>query len=142
VTVEASIGIVMGPGGFADADAILKSADIALYRAKGDGRGTYRFFEAEMDALAQANRLLETDLRRALKNGEFRVLYQPVFNMQSKEISGVKHCCDGSIQFGECFCRRSSWRLPRRKADRFYWRRVLRQACAQAVNAAAVDGFP
>jgi len=135
VTVEASIGIVMGPGGFADADAILKSADIALYRAKGDGRGTYRFFEAEMDALAQANRLLETDLRRALKNGEFRVLYQPVFNMQSKEISGVeallrwKHPVRGMLLPEEFLAIAEEKGLIVSIGE---W--VLRQACAQAVN--------
>jgi EAL domain-containing protein (putative c-di-GMP-specific phosphodiesterase class I) len=56
----------------------LKKADLALYRAKEDGRGTYRFFETGMDARAQARRLLELDLRAALKRGEFEVYYQPI----------------------------------------------------------------
>ena len=53
------------------ADQLLKYADLALYRAKAEGRGTYRFFEPEMDARMQARRALEVDLRHALADGEF-----------------------------------------------------------------------
>jgi predicted signal transduction protein with EAL and GGDEF domain len=65
----------------------LKNADMALYRAKADGRGTYRFFEAGMDARAQARRLLELDLRAALSRGEFEVYYQPIHDLKSDHIS-------------------------------------------------------
>ena len=54
-------------------DTLIKNADLALYRAKADGGGAYRFFEAEMDARMQARRVIELDLRKAIKNGEFEV---------------------------------------------------------------------
>jgi len=63
---------------------------MALYRAKGDGRGTYCFFEQEMDARMQARRGLEGDLRKALPNAEFELYYQPVVNLTSNEISGLE----------------------------------------------------
>ena len=64
VLVGASIGIAFGPGDGDDADKLLKNADMALYRAKADGKAAFRFFEAEMDARAQARRRLEMDLRQ------------------------------------------------------------------------------
>jgi predicted signal transduction protein with EAL and GGDEF domain len=72
------------------ADQLLKSADLALYRAKGDGRGLYRFFEAGMDARMQARRALERDLRRALISGEFELHYQPAVNLATTKISGFE----------------------------------------------------
>jgi len=64
----------------------LKNADLALYRAKADGRGTYRFFETGMDARAQARRMLELDLRLAVQRNEFEVHYQPIRDIASEEI--------------------------------------------------------
>jgi diguanylate cyclase (GGDEF)-like protein len=87
VIIGASIGIALVPGDGTDRDQILKNADLALYRAKADGRGRYRFFELQMDALMQARRLLETDLHKALAGGEFRVFYQPLVNLSSGDIS-------------------------------------------------------
>ena len=63
---------------------------MALYRAKGDGRGTYRFFESEMDTLLQARRALELDLRKALVNGEFELYYQPLVNLERKRSPGFE----------------------------------------------------
>jgi EAL domain-containing protein (putative c-di-GMP-specific phosphodiesterase class I) len=63
---------------------------MALYRAKGDGRATYRFFEPEMDAWIHARRALELDLRRALPNDEFEVHYQPLVNLKTNRISGFE----------------------------------------------------
>ena len=60
---------------------------MALYRAKGDGRGTFRFFEAEMDAQMQARRTLEQDLRKALVAGELELHFQPVIHIASDKIS-------------------------------------------------------
>ena len=73
-SIGASIGIAVAPDDGTEADQLLKNADLALYRAKSDGRGTYRFFEPEMDARMQARRALELDLRKALVDGEFELL--------------------------------------------------------------------
>jgi diguanylate cyclase (GGDEF)-like protein len=90
VNVGVSIGIAVATGE-ADAPAtLLKNADLALYRAKADGRGTWRFFELEMDASMQARRLLELDLRRAVAEGQFEVHYQPVLDAQTRRITGFE----------------------------------------------------
>jgi diguanylate cyclase (GGDEF)-like protein/PAS domain S-box-containing protein len=86
VIVGASIGISLSPEDSSDPDQLLKNADMALYRAKADGRGIYRFFEAAMDARAQARRLLELDLRAALVRNEFEVYYQPIHNLKADQI--------------------------------------------------------
>jgi diguanylate cyclase (GGDEF)-like protein len=90
VVIGVSIGIAIAPTDATDADQLLKSADMALYRAKTDGRGSYRFFEAEMDRLLQARRALELDLRKALVKGEFELYYQPLVNLEKEEISGFE----------------------------------------------------
>jgi diguanylate cyclase (GGDEF)-like protein/PAS domain S-box-containing protein len=86
LVIGVSIGISLAPEDGDNPDALLKNADLALYRAKADGRGTYRFFEAGMDARAQARRLLELDLRLALQRNEFEVHYQPIRDIASDEI--------------------------------------------------------
>jgi diguanylate cyclase (GGDEF)-like protein len=78
LVIGVSIGISLAPEDGKNPDELLKKADLALYRAKEDGRGTYRFFETGMDARAQARRLLELDLRAALRREEFEVYYQPI----------------------------------------------------------------
>ncbi len=85
VEIGASIGIAMTPG--ASADTLLKNADMALYRAKADGRGTFCFFRDEMAHIVEARRILELDLRRAIANEEFELFYQPLVNLQSGRIS-------------------------------------------------------
>jgi EAL domain-containing protein (putative c-di-GMP-specific phosphodiesterase class I) len=69
---------------------LLRNADLALYRAKSDGRGTFRFFEPAMDLQMQTRRVMEQDLRKALPSGEFELHYQPVVNLASNEISGLE----------------------------------------------------
>src|SRR5882724_13048130 len=76
--IGASIGISVGPGDGMSPDKLLRNADLALYRAKGDGRGTFRFFEPVMDLQMQTRRVMEQDLRKALPAGEFELYYQPV----------------------------------------------------------------
>jgi diguanylate cyclase (GGDEF)-like protein/PAS domain S-box-containing protein len=83
IVIGTSIGISVAPGDGLDPDLLLKSAELALYRAKEDGRGTYRFFETGMDARAQARRLLELDMRAALLRNEFEVYYQPIYNLET-----------------------------------------------------------
>jgi len=88
--IGASIGIAVGPGDGTSSDKLLRNADLALYRAKGDGRGTLRFFEAAMDQQMQSRRIMELDLRKALPAGEFELHYQPVVNLARNEISGFE----------------------------------------------------
>ncbi|MCP3477206.1 EAL domain-containing protein [Bradyrhizobium sp. CCGUVB1N3] len=78
IIIGVSIGISLSPQDGSNPDELLKNADLALYRAKADGRGTYRFFETGMDARAQARRLLEMDMRAALGRREFELHYQPI----------------------------------------------------------------
>ena len=88
--IGVSIGVAVGPTDATQPGQLLTNADMALYRAKADGRGTYRFFEPEMDALMQERRALELDLRKALINGEFELYYQPVVNLERNEICGFE----------------------------------------------------
>jgi predicted signal transduction protein with EAL and GGDEF domain len=88
--VGTSIGIAIAPGDGTEPDRLMKNADLALYRAKNDGRGTFRFFEPEMDRRMQARRSLERDLRNALVNGEFALHYQPLINIERDEICGCE----------------------------------------------------
>jgi diguanylate cyclase (GGDEF)-like protein len=88
--IGASIGIAVGPGDGLRPDKLLRNADLALYRAKGDGRGTFRFFEPAMDLQMQTRRIMEQDLRKALPAGEFELYYQPVLNLANNEISGFE----------------------------------------------------
>ena len=90
IIIGTSIGIAVAPGDGDDADQLLKNADLALYRAKADGRCCYRFFEPQMDATMQARRSLELDLRTALAEGEFKVYYQPLMNLQTKSLTGFE----------------------------------------------------
>jgi diguanylate cyclase (GGDEF)-like protein len=90
IDVAASIGIVLFPAGTADCEQLLKSADLALHRAKGDGHGTYRFFEMAMDEKMRDRRSLEVDLRRALALGEFSLVYQPQFNLRLNTVTGFE----------------------------------------------------
>jgi diguanylate cyclase (GGDEF)-like protein len=86
-SVDTSIGIAIAPTDGNDVEELLKSADIAAYAAKGAGRGTYRFFEQEMDQRVRERRAIESGLRRALTNGEFRLHYQPIVNLRTDRIS-------------------------------------------------------
>jgi diguanylate cyclase (GGDEF)-like protein len=90
IIVGASIGIALAPCDGAAADALLRNADIAMYRAKADGRGRYHFFEPEMDKRIQSRRTLELELRKALINSEFELYFQPVVNLQSGDVSGFE----------------------------------------------------
>ncbi len=86
VEIGASVGIAMTSRGIS-ADTLLKNADMALYRAKADGRGTFCFFREEMALVVEARRILELDLRKALANEEFELFFQPLVNLKSGRIS-------------------------------------------------------
>ena len=100
VTVGASVGVAVAP---ADGDRpadLLRNADLALYKAKADGRGAHRMFEPSLDARMQARRRLETDMRRALTVEEFEVHYQPLVDART-----------GAVTAAEALVR---WRHPER----------------------------
>jgi diguanylate cyclase (GGDEF)-like protein/PAS domain S-box-containing protein len=90
LSTDASIGIAMAPQDGIDLDQLIKSADLAMYGAKADGRRTYRFFEPAMDASAKARLTLEQDLRQALADGDFEIHYQPLVDLARDEVTGCE----------------------------------------------------
>ena len=90
IVSDLSIGISIAPIDGTESDILLKNADMALYGAKADGRGTYRFFEPDMNTRMKARRELEMDLRKALHNKEFELYYQPLVTLQTNEISAFE----------------------------------------------------
>ncbi len=90
MTIGTSVGIALYPGDGESADEMLRNADLALYRAKVDGRGIHHFFEPEMDQQAQKRRSLERDLRKGLMRGEFELYYQPLIDLASERITAFE----------------------------------------------------
>jgi diguanylate cyclase (GGDEF)-like protein len=135
VVIGISMGIAIAPTDGAESTALLKHADLALYRAKSDGRSCFRFYESQMDAAIQLRRALEIDLRNALARREFELHYQAVIEASTREPCGA-----------EALVR---WRHPRRGLigpDQFIplaeeiglidalgeW--ILREACIEAAR--------
>ena len=133
--IGTSIGIAVAPADGENPDQLLKNADLALYRAKSEGRGTYRFFEPEMDQRMQARRSLEKDLRGALANSEFTLHYQPLVNLQRDEICGFEallrwhHPERGNVPPGDFIGLAEDTGLIVPLGE---W--VLREACTEAAN--------
>jgi predicted signal transduction protein with EAL and GGDEF domain len=91
VVIGVSVGISTTRGNVdINPDTLLKHADMALYRAKSDGRGTYRFFEQEMDARVQRRRTIELDLRAADFDEEFEVMFQPIVNLHTNQVTTLE----------------------------------------------------
>jgi len=90
ILADISIGISLSPIDATEPDLLLKNADMALYGAKGDGRGMYRYFEPEMDARMKARREVDMDLRAALVNAELELYYQPLVNLQDNQITAFE----------------------------------------------------
>ncbi|MEP7241335.1 MAG: PAS-domain containing protein [Devosia sp.] len=88
VAIGTSVGIALSPGDGSSIETLLKNADMALYRSKGEGRGNFHFFERGMDEALQHRRLLEQGLKVALARGELRLMYQPLVDLGSNRI-----CC-------------------------------------------------
>ncbi len=133
--VSVSVGITIAGESAASADILLKCADLALYRAKADGRDTYRFFEANMDAEIQARRAIELDLREALARSEMEIFYQPLFDLRRGQVSGFeallrwRHPDRGMIPPGRFIPIAEDLRLIGPIGE---W--VLRKACNDAVS--------
>jgi diguanylate cyclase (GGDEF)-like protein len=90
IEISTSIGIALAPQHGNDADTLLKNADMALYRAKAEGRRMHQFFRHEMDAELQARRALEMDLREALAREELELYYQPLLDAKEEVINGFE----------------------------------------------------
>jgi predicted signal transduction protein with EAL and GGDEF domain len=90
VVIDTSIGIAVAPNDGVEPDELLKNADMALYGAKADGRGTYRFFEPEMDARMKSRRVLELALRAALANNQFELFYQPLVSLADNTVTSCE----------------------------------------------------
>lgn len=90
VSTTGSLGIAMFPRDGADADSLLKHADLAMYRAKDAGRNAFRFFDAEMNNSVIEHLQLTTGIRQALRNNEFTLYYQPQFELSSGHIVGAE----------------------------------------------------
>jgi diguanylate cyclase (GGDEF)-like protein len=133
VIVGTSVGIAVGPTDGVDPGQLMTNADLAMYRAKSEGRGTFRFFQPGMDVRMKERRAMESDLRKALTTNEFELHYQPVVNLETGEISGCEalirwhHPTRGMVSPGEfiplaeeigCIVQLGEW--------------AIREACATA----------
>lgn len=90
IVIGASIGVVIHPNDGDDVDNLLKKVDIAMYRAKAEGRNVYRAFDQQMISVARGDFTLEGELRRALMNREFELFYQPQIDLRSNRIIGAE----------------------------------------------------
>nr|WP_256476171.1 EAL domain-containing protein [Siccirubricoccus soli] len=134
-SVAASIGIAWANGAGLSAEAMMKHADVALYRAKAEGRGTYRIFEQSMAAELQTKMELEADLRHALDRHELEVHYQPVYSIVENRLAGFeallrwRHPVRGLVQPADFIPLAEETGLILQFGE---W--VLRQACREAAN--------
>ncbi|ARU54967.1 Cache and PAS/PAC sensor-containing signal transduction diguanylate cyclase/phosphodiesterase [Oleiphilus messinensis] len=88
--IGVSIGITVFPDDHHEPDQLVRNADMAMYRAKGEGKNTYRHYIDEMDAEIQRRRLLQTDLKRALVNNEMFIEYQPQIDIATNRLAGAE----------------------------------------------------
>ena len=103
VTIGASLGIAIGDPGRCNADSLVRDADLALYAAKGAGRGKHMFYEPAMHSEAAERQILENDLRQAMERDELWLAYQPIVRTAGEDVCGFeallrwKHSIQGEI---------------------------------------------
>jgi diguanylate cyclase (GGDEF)-like protein len=90
VDASASMGIAVAPGDGLDGTTLMKNADLALYRAKRDGKATYHFFEPSLDEQARHRRQMELDLRLAIRDGGFELYFQPLYSMHEERLKAFE----------------------------------------------------
>jgi diguanylate cyclase (GGDEF)-like protein len=135
VTVSASIGIVVENAGGMSAENFLKSADIAMYGAKGKGPGNYRMFDPELEAIVQARSALEREMRNGILQNHFRVHYQPLVNLQTKKVTAFEalirweHPERGLVSPADFIPLAEETGLIVRLGD---W--IMREACSEAMS--------
>jgi diguanylate cyclase (GGDEF)-like protein len=135
VTVDISVGISIAPTDASALNELLKTADIALYEAKNTGRGTYCFYQTEMNERMQGRSKLEQDLQSALTKGEFELFYQPVVNLEDDKVNSFEallrwhHPTRGLVSPAEFIPLAEETGLIIPLGE---W--VLREACAEAAN--------
>lgn len=133
--ISASIGIALYPQDATSAETLMSHADTALYSAKEDGRGTYRFFESRMGAEAPDRRRLEYDLRLALSAGQLSLVYQPQVDIATGTVNGFEallrwtHPERGAVSPGVFIPIAEESGLVLQIGE---W--VLREACAEAAK--------
>jgi diguanylate cyclase (GGDEF)-like protein/PAS domain S-box-containing protein len=150
--VSASIGIAMYPGPDVDLDGLIRHGDMAMYRSKLRGRGTYSFFSAEMSAEVAARLAMENDLRRAVDRQEFVLHYQPKADLVTGAITGVEalirwHCPGrglippdrfiGALEDSALILPVGAWALRRACADLARWDEAGLPPLTMAVNLSA-----
>jgi predicted signal transduction protein with EAL and GGDEF domain/HAMP domain-containing protein len=133
VFVTTSVGVAIYPFDGADAEELLKSADVAMYHAKEQGRNTYRLYSSSMNAEAMARMQLESQLRKAVESGEFTIWYQPIIDLKTGKPTGAEalvrwaHPERGLVSPGEfiSLCEECGLIVPLGE-----W--ILRTVCSQA----------
>lgn len=90
VFASISAGVSLAPGNGVDMEQLIKFADLALYRAKNEGKACYRFFDEELDRIMRQRRAIESDFERALADREFELYYQPIISCRSESIASME----------------------------------------------------